>query len=305
MASITLAEAGKLSLDMLISGIIEQIITVDQFYEMMPWLGIEGNSLAYNREAVLGDVQVLGVGGTITAKAPTTVTKVNSNLTTIIGDAEINGLIEATQSNIQDQETIQVAGKAKSAGRKYRDMLLNGTGAADQFSGLLSLVPAGQQVNTGTNGAVLSYDILDQLIDLVKDKDGQVDYIQMAGRTIRSYFALLRTAGGASIGEIITLPSGKQIPTYRGIPIFKNENMPTNQTKGATTTCTTILAGTFDDGSQKYGMSGLTARANAGLGVERVGTSQTKDEKITRVKWYCGLALFNELGIASAPGITN
>jgi hypothetical protein len=42
-----------------------------------------------------------------------------------------------------------------------------------------------------------------------------------------------------------------------------------------------------------------------GLHVEKVGISETKDELIWRVKWYCGLALYSELGIASADGITN
>jgi hypothetical protein len=36
-----------------------------------------------------------------------------------------------------------------------------------------------------------------------------------------------------------------------------------------------------------------------------VGESETKDESITRIKWYAGLALYSEKGIASADGITN
>ena len=30
-----------------------------------------------------------------------------------------------------------------------------------------------------------------------------------------------------------------------------------------------------------------------------------KDERVWRVKWYAGLALFSELGLACASGITN
>jgi len=39
--------------------------------------------------------------------------------------------------------------------------------------------------------------------------------------------------------------------------------------------------------------------------VEDVGISETKDEHIWRVKWYCGLALFSELALSCADGITN
>ena len=41
----------------------------------------------------------------------------------------------------------------------------------------------------------------------------------------------------------------------------------------------------------------------AGVRVEEVGVSETKDESITRVKMYCGMALFSELGLAAVDGI--
>jgi len=54
-----------------------------------------------------------------------------------------------------------------------------------------------------------------------------------------------------------------------------------------------------------HGVSGLTTMENAGLQVVEVGESETRDESITRVKWYCGLALFSEKGLALADGITD
>lgn len=306
MPSVTLAESAKLAQDELVAGVIENVITVNPFYDILPFDGIEGNSLAYNRENVVGDSQVLGVGGTITAKAAATFTLVNSNLTTIIGDAEVNGLIKATRSGDgNDQEAIQIASKAKSVGRRYQDMLVNGTGAADQFTGLLLLTPAGQKAATGANGKPLDFAVLDELIDLVVDKDGDVDYFMMHSRTIRSYFNLLRTLGGASVNEVIALPSGREVPGYRGVPIFRNDWNPINQVKGTGTNQTTVFAGTLDDGSRMHGIAGLTAREMAGINVVPVGESETKDESITRIKWYAGLALYSEKGIASADGITN
>lgn len=306
MASVTLAESAKLCQDDLIAGVIETVVTVNPLYDIFPFMEIDGNALAYNRENALGDVQFLGVGGTITAKAAATFTPVTSALTKIIGDAEVDNLIQATRSGSNNQKAIQIASKAKSVGRKYQDTLINGDGLSDSFTGLLSLVPAGQKYDTGTDGSNFSFEILDGLLDLVKDKDGEVDYIMMPSRTLRSYYALLRALGGAGIGEVVTLPSGRQVPMYRGTPIFRNDYIPTNQTKGATAgTTTTIFAGTFDDGSGKYGISGLTAAGSAGIRVTDIGESETKDETITRVKMYCGLANFSQLGIAAAPGIKN
>lgn len=311
MASVTLAESAKLALNDLVAGVIENVITVNHFFQVLPFDGIDGNALAYNRENVLGDVEVTGVGDTITAKNPATFSQVTSSLTTIIGDAEVNGLIQATRSGDgNDQKAIQVASKAKSCGRKFQDMLVNGTGAANQFSGMLGLVDASQVIiqdtaSVTTDGGPLSFAKLDELIDLVTDKDGNVEYLMMHSRTLRSYLALLRALGGASIGDVVELPSGTTVPAYRGIPIFKNDWIPTNQTQGSLTTGTTVLAGTLDDGSRTHGIAGLTAQNAAGLMVEEVGIHQTKDETITRVKWYSGLALFSLKGLAALKGVSN
>lgn len=305
MASITLAQSALLTQNMLHAGVIETIVDVNPIYEVMPFQDIHGNALAYNRENAMGDVQFLGVDGVITAKNPATFTQATSTLTTLIGDAEVNGLIEATRSDLQNQTAIQIASKAKSIGRKFQQNMILGDGTADSFVGLFNLVPAGQKLATPANGQNLTFDLLDALMDQIKDKDGQVDYFMMPARTIRAYYALLRTLGGATIGDVIQLPSGKKVPVYRDVPIFRNDFIPTNQVQGTSTAATCIFAGTFDDGSQTHGMAGLTATGSAGVRVKYIGEAQDKDNSITRVKMYCGMALFSELGIAMAPGITN
>lgn len=305
MASVTLAESAKLSQNLLLQGIIETIITIDRFYEILPFMDIDGNAISYNRENAAGDAEWATVGTTITAKAAATFTNVTSSLTKIIGDAEVDEFIQTTRSNFNDQKAIQIASKAKTIGRSFRDKLINGDGTSNVITGLLSLLQAGQTVATATDGSALSFALLDELLDTVVDKDGQVDYILMPARTVRSYYALLRALGGATIGDVVTLPSGAQVPAYRGTPIFRNDYIPVNQTKGITTTCTTVLAGTVDDGSGKYGIAGLNAMGESGIRVQEVGVSETKDETITRVKWYCGLANFSQLGLAGITGITN
>lgn len=326
MPSVTLPESAKLAQDELVAGIIESIVTVNRMFEVLPFDGIDGNALAYNRENALGPVATVGVGedadgGVIgpsaaaggnlaerqAAKDAATFTQVTSLLTTIMGDAEVNGLIQMTRSSDgNDQTAVQIASKAKSAGRKYQDMLLNGDGTNFTFPGLLALCAPGQTIApTGANGDALSFLVMDQLMDLVIDKDGVVDYFAFNARTIRSWRELLRGLGGASIGDVVTLPSGEEVPAYSGVPIFRNDYMPLDQTVGSTTDATTILAGTLDDGSRQHGIAGLTAANMAGINVVDVGESEVKDERIWRVKWYCSLALFSELGLACATGITN
>jgi hypothetical protein len=305
MSTVTLAESAKLSQDMLVQGVIENIITVDRFFEVLPFTEIHGNALAYNRENALGDVEYIAPTGTITAKNPATFTQVTSPLTTLIGDAEVNGLIQATRSNINDQKAVQIASKAKSIGLTYRSSLINGTGASNDITGLLALAAAGQTIDGATNGETLTFDKLDELLDKVTDKNGEVDFMMMSSRTLRSYYALLRGLGGAGIGDVVTLPSGVQVPGYRGTAIFRNDNIPIDQTQGTETAATTIIAGNLDDGSMTHGIAGLTAEGAAGIRIEDVGASETKDESITRIKFYTGLANYSEKGLAIATGISN
>lgn len=306
MPTVTLAESAKLTQDQLVAGLIESIIEVNPLYEVMPFTEIEGNALAYNRENALGDVQFLGVGGTITAKNPATFTKVTSELTTLIGDAEVNGLIQATRSDYVDQTAIQVASKAKSLGRQYQQAMITGDGTGNSFEGMLSLVASSQTIvagGAGGNGAQLTFELLDELLDKVKDKDGQVDFIMSTFAMRRKYFSLLRALGGAGINETITLPSGRQVPIYRGVPWFVNDFIPSNLVQGTANNTTVIFAGTFDDGSNKYGIAGLTARGAAGLRIQDVGPMENRDETITRVKMYCGFANFSQLGLAALKGL--
>lgn len=318
MASVTLAESAKLSQNELVAGVIENIITVNQMFEVLPFDDIEGNALAYNRENALGGVGVAGIGDAIgtddenpltggsgTGKDAATFTQVTSSLTTILGDAEVNGLIQSTRSNITDQAATQISSKAKHVGRVYQHMLVQGSASGtEQFDGLSELVAAGQQITPSTNGDALDFDMLDALADLVTAKDGALDFYAMHSRERRAYRALLRGLGGAAIMEVVEMPSGEQVLAYSGVPVFRNDYIPQDVTQNANDNCGYVFAGVFDDGSRQVGLAGLTSRQDSGIMVTDVGESETKDEHIWRVKWYAGLALFSEKSIAAHLAVT-
>jgi hypothetical protein len=232
MPSVTLAESAKLTQDMLIAGIIENLITVNQFFELLPFEGIEGNALGYNRENALGDVQMAAVGDTITAKNPATFSYITSPLTTIIGDAEVNGLIQATRSNKQDQTAVQVASKAKSASRQYQNQMINGTGAgAADVRRARALRPGEdhgreQQRRERRRARVHRHG---SRHPTVVDKDGAVDFIQMHARTIDSYLALVRALGGNSVNDIMSRcpPAGRsRVPRHPDLPQRLDPDQP-------------------------------------------------------------------------------
>lgn len=312
MASQTLAEAQKLINNKIVAGVAEDIVTTSPIWQVMPWNSYSGQAILVNRENALGDAQHLAVGGTITAKAAATFTQVPFTAVTTIGDAELNGLVAAQSSSAGvDQMAIEISSKAKSVGRLLQTGIASGTGVSPQLHSLHTLCDA-SQYTTASAGQALSFALLDELLSLVKAKDGEVDFMMMPARTIRAYKALVRALGGVNEVMTYTMPNGttRTVSIYENIPIFQNDYLSVTETaNGALLTTgalTSIYAGCFDDGTNKVGVSMIHPESvQAGIIVEQIGAAETKDEQIVRVKSYSNFVNFNRRGLARLTSINN
>jgi hypothetical protein len=253
MGSVTLAESAKLAQNELIAGVIENVITVNRMYHVLPFDGIDGNALAYNRENALGPSPPLASahgrrhrrGATSgnnqserqAAKDAATFTQVTSTLTTIMGDAEVNGLIQATRSGDGNNQTaVQIASKSKSAGRKYQDMLINGDGTNYTFAGLISLCAAGQTIDTLTDGSPLSFESWTRPWTPLWTRTARWTTSRCTS-AIRTMNKLLRDLGGTSAMDAIKLPSGGSPCLSRFARVPQRLHPDQRQTKGASTNC--------------------------------------------------------------------
>jgi len=312
MATQSLAEAARLINDEIVAGVARDFISVNPLYDLLPFTGYEGQGLIVVRELTLGPTEVASVGATITATAKTasTFTTKVFKATKLIGDAEMDGLVQAQSMGAGvDQTAIEIALKAKSLGRLFQTGMAQGTGSTPQMNSFHSLCDATQYTTAATTQA-LSFVLLDELLDLVLAKDGEVDFIMMPARTIRSYKVLLRALGGTPADWVVKLPSGREVITYEGIPIFRNDYLSITETSnGAALTggaLTSVWAGCFDDGSQKVGISAVHPIAvPGGLMVHPVGAKEHKDVDIWRVKQYANMGLFNRKGLARLTSISN
>lgn len=312
MASQTLAEAQKLINNEIVAGVVEDVITTNPIWQVMPWTSYTGQAILVNRENALGDAEHLAVGGTITAKAAATFTQATYTAVTTIGDAELNGLVKVQSSSAGvDQLAVEISSKAKSVGRLLQTGIATGTGSSPQLHSLHTLCDAGQYT-TASAGQALSFALLDELLDLVKAKDGEVDYIMAPARTIRSYRTLVRALGGVNETMAFTMGNGRtrNIDVYNGIPIFQNDYLSIVETaNGAALTggaLTSVWAGCWDDGSMRIGTSMIHPEgAPVGFDVSMVGEAEAKDETIVRVKSYSNFVNFNRRGLARLPSINN
>lgn len=312
MTTQTLAEAAKLINNELVAGIAEDIITTNPSWMVIPWSGFDGQAVIYNRENTLGDSQHLAVDGTITAKAASTNTQVTYTPTTTIGDAELNGLVAATSSSAGvDQMATEVSSKAKSVGRLLQTGIATGSGSGANMNSLHTLCDA-SQYTTASAGQALSFELLDELLDLVKAKDGQVDYIMAPGKIVRAYKALVRALGGIAENVAYVMPDGqtRQVSAYESIPMFQNDYLSVAETANGAAltggTLSSMYAGCWDDGTKKIGASMIYPNGTpVGIAVEDVGSKELKDESIMRVKSYSNFANFNRRGLARLTSLNN
>lgn len=292
--AITLVEASKLSNDVLRSGVIETMALESPILQRLPFIEITGNGLTYNRENASPTAAFYDVGDTWTEDTPT-FTQVTATLKVMGGDADVDNFLKTTRSNIQDLEAAVVQLKANAVQRLFDDTFVNGDSAvnAKSFDGIDKLTVAGQIATMGANGATLSLDKLDELID--KMRGGKPDLLLMSRRTRRSLNVLARTVG--SFLEADRDEFGQMLQFYDGVPIGINDFISDAKTVGTSTDCSTIYAMQFGDGR----VAGLTSAG--GLEVEHVGSLETKNASRVRVKWYASLAMFNTLKLAKLTGV--
>ena len=293
--ALTLAEAAKLSNDLLLAGVIESIIKDSPVLQQLPFIEIVGNGLTCNRENVAPTAAFFAVGDTWTESTPT-FTQVTTSLTILGGDADVDNYVKQTRSNIQDLEAAVVELKARAVRDKFEDTFINGDTASDanSFDGIDKTTVSGQTVSMGTNGATLSLDKLDELIDTVKG--GKPHMLLMSRRSRRKLGALSRATGSGML-ETERDEFGRMVQFYDGIPVEINDYISDAKTVGSSTDCSTIHATQLGEGAL-VGLSGP-----GGLQVERVGSLETKDATRTRVKWYVSIALFSTLKLAKLTGV--
>jgi len=310
MSTQTLAELTKFVQDDLVRGVAEDIITVNPWFQFMPMDGYSGDGVTVNRENALGDAGLYSVGDSITHRTPSTATATTFTASKIIGQVDMDGLVQAQgSSDGVDMSAQEISSKSKTIGRTFQNQVAVGDGSSPNMNSLHSLCDS-SQYTTASAGQALTFALIDELLDLVIAKDGEVDFIVAHRSMLRKYKALYRALGGAAPTDVITLPNGlkRTVLMYDGIPLFRNDYITITETaNGAATTTgalTSLYAGCWDDGSRKLGVSAIYPEGvPAGIQVESVGTSETKDEVIHRIKWYVNFAQFNRRGLARLTSV--
>lgn len=307
MTSITLPEAAVLSEDVVKAGVIMEIITVDQFFTQLPFEQVVGEAHIYSRESTEAGAGFHGVGDTTTA-SPATFTRVSNPLKRILGDVNMDQMVKIVRSNTNDQLAVQIALVAKRIGRIFKDKLINGDVGVDpdEFDGLENLVDASQRFDAGADpfGAALSFELLDQLFDLITAKDGEIDFCIMNARTRRSLMALYRALGGTTPEKVTREGFNEAILAYRGVPVYRNDNVATAAAVSpATAGLVSVWAGCF---GERVGLVGtMPVAVDDMIQISESFLHPDRDEEIVRLRAITSLSLYSTKALAALDNINN
>ncbi len=291
--ALTLVDAARLSTDMLVRGVIETILEDSPVLQVLPFETIQGNSLKYNMEVSPGTAAFYAVNATWTEGAATFATR-TTNLAVLGGDVDVDNFLSRTMSDQTDQRATQIAMKAKAVRRAFETAFVTGDSAVDanSFDGLRKLLPASQTLDAGANGAALTLALLDQLVDLVRG--GKPDLLLMSRRSRRKLKSLLQaSAHYVETGDEF----GRRVMLYDGIPVIHSDFVPDDETLGSGTNLSSTYALGFGFGDALGGLQ------NGSIEAVDVGQLESKDAVRTRIRWYCGLALFRDNACARLRGI--
>jgi HK97 family phage major capsid protein len=301
----TQTDAAKLTRNMLVRGVIETIIEESPVLNYLPFVTVSGSGVTYNQELTLGSVAFYGVGDTW-AESAMTVQQQTAALKILGGDADVDAFLQQTYSNLNDIKALVIQAKAKSLANTFNNAFFNGDSSVDtkSFDGLAKLTgtiatslgytSTVRACSNGANGAVLTLDMMDELIDAIKP--GRPQALFMSKKTRRKLSSLRRASG--NILELGTDAFGRRVVTYDGIPLEVDDHIPDNESQGTSNgVCSSIYAVQF--GFQ----SGVCGLQNGGITVQPLGALETKDAWRTRMKWYVGLALFRSWAAARLAGV--
>jgi hypothetical protein len=182
---ISLSDAAKLSNNILVEGIIADIISVDEWFRYLPFVVFEGLAYTFTRESTIAAADFAAPGTNLNAanyQAGATFSSVNVNLSAIIADIIIDGQIEDQFSESNDQLQVQISSKAKQIARIYMNAIVNGRqltplvqdingviGINARFNGMGSILDAESGNPDDVNHPFYNDGLPTQTLDLVED----------------------------------------------------------------------------------------------------------------------------------------
>jgi hypothetical protein len=182
-----------------------------------------------------------------------------------------------------------------------------------EFDGLPRLVTPAQTIDpVGANGDFFSLAILDKMISNLKVGDNPA--FIMSGDYIEAFYAIMRALGGTDPNTMMIEGYGQPVPTYRGIPILRNDWILSNETVGSSSVTGSLYLANLDAEEGLYfAVANMGERFDPqsspdrgpvlGWRVDRIGALEGKDRRRTRLAFYGAPVLKSPLAAVRRRGV--
>jgi hypothetical protein len=295
--SLTLAEAKKHSRNPQELAIITEL-SAGPLLSNLPFREIQGSGIFYKKEVDLGNVGFRTFNDGY-EESYAEVRQYSEALKLFGADIKVDRAIVELEG--PQARAYQIQAKTRAMRLAFEALVFNGdsNSSAAEFDGLSIRLPAAEAGNHSqiieNSGSADALDLnkLDEAIDAVDAQGGQ-KYLLMSKSARRHLSAVARASGQIDIQRS---EFGGQQLVYGGLPVLEvdrdHKNVP-------------ILDGSPDDQSifvVSFGNDHLTGIQNGGPQVRDLGESTDSPVLVTRVEWFCGLALINGRAAARLTNI--
>lgn len=311
--NVTLLEAAKCGSDSMKAGVVETIIQESPLIEMLPWKTFAGTALKHQEEGTLPGVQFRRVNEGYNSSWGSD----NEHFWGVAilgGETKVDRFLVDVVGNEQDIERKQWIKLAKANAMRFDYEALKGTGSASSkgFKGMNALIDEGfgQKYAAGANGAALTLEMLDEALDLFRNQ-GRPDLLMVNRFHRRKVTGLARsTYSGFSLIDIGTDSFGRKVNMYDGIPMRitgdvidgSGNVVPLqgfDETQGSETAASSIYALKLSEDD----VTGLLGKGGS-FQVQSFGELESAPQRLGRLEWYPGLAIFNQYSAVRIHGIT-
>lgn len=287
--------------DPLRQGLIDMLWRSSRIMPLLHFIQFNGMSYPYSKRTKRPGVAtrslnaqfVIAPGGT----APDTET-----LAIIGGKVRTDTIMLGVKPQLRENE---IAGTMEAAGLMFDRLFVKGdptkTGAVNEFYGLYPRVPAGQKLAAGANGAAVTTDMVDELLDKVPGPNSEKKLLM--NRTVRRRLSKSATgqAGGKSVFDV-----GHQLVAYNNAEIVEvekdegdNEIMPFNETQGSSNLTSSILCCRLGGAVDERDVQGLL-----GQDIQLAGPGINFGEYIEdTIQGLLGCGVFGQYSIAQLTGV--
>ena len=295
--SLTLAEAKKHSRNPQELAIITEL-SAGPLTSSLPFREVQGSGLFYKREESLGDVGFRSFNDGYT-ESYAEVRQYSEALKLFGGDVKVDRAIVELEG--PQARAYQIQAKTRAMRLAFEALFINGdsNSNAAEFDGLSLRLPAAeagthsQVIKNANSAAALNLGKLDEAIDAVDAQGGQ-KYI-IASKSARRHLSAVARASNQI--DISRSEFGGQQLVYGGVPVLELDRDHKN---------VAILDSDPTDQSiyvVSFGNDHLTGIQNGGPQVRDLGEDTSAPVLVTRVEWFCGLALINGRAAARLTNI--